>query len=249
MPNYNGCDVKMASFRQFAALLGAAAVTIGAAVSAAVAYGSGADGHQSVDPTRVSAESATEQAEQTANPGLGAASSCIEFDEAGERTWYNDFTDQAVQMGDAISVIAGEHPSEVAGASFCSNRQGLAVFLKPEAVEVEQLLVEAAAEYPEMTLEFQHVPRSLDEMEALVQEVVAVGFEQLGLQELGPDIYTGGLLLGVSADGSKDEKAAAAATAEAAVKAIVGDDVPLAITLVAGEIVAAYNRYDDDVSP
>ncbi|MDR0592642.1 MAG: hypothetical protein LBG60_05165 [Bifidobacteriaceae bacterium] len=52
-----------------------------------------------------------------------------------------------------------------------------------------------AALYPDQTLEFQYVPRSADEMDDLVAEVVAAGLAELALSGIGPDIDSGGLLV------------------------------------------------------
>jgi hypothetical protein len=168
------------------------------------------------------------------------AGSCIEFDDSGQQLAYNEFSDRAVRMGDDLSILAAEHSGQVAGLACCSDRQGLAAFIKPGAPEVERLLVDAAAQYPELRLEIKYVPRSLDEMQALVARVVEVGLTELGLGAIGPDIYTGGLLIEVQ---GYDEKAdvpedQAIAEAEAAVWAVVGDDVPLATTLATSEAIA-----------
>ncbi|MDR0592645.1 MAG: hypothetical protein LBG60_05180 [Bifidobacteriaceae bacterium] len=172
------------------------------------------------------------------------AASCLEFDDSGAALAYGEFSDAAIQMGDKIAEIVSLRSAEVAGSAYCSDRQGLVVFIKPGSDEAEQDLLAVAALYPDQTLEFQYVPRSADEMDDLVAEVVAVGLPELGLSGIGPDVTSGGLLVeargyGDKADAPADELIA---EAEAAVIAIVGSDVPLDTDVSRSEMVAAYNR-------
>jgi hypothetical protein len=183
------------------------------------------------------------------NPGADRKPACVEFDKSGERLWYNEFTERAEQMGDKLSITAGDHPSQVAGISYCSDRQGMVVFIKSGASSVERLLREEAAAYPEFTFEFQYVPRSLDEMTQLTSKVVSAGLAEQGLQGIGPDPYTGGVTIEVLVSAGTEAPEEATAKAEAAVKAIIGEDVPVATTTATSEFVSSYNRYDDDAQP
>jgi hypothetical protein len=144
-------------------------------------------------------------------------------------------------MGDDISLVVDQRSASVAGAAYCSDRQGLVVFLKPGSVEAEQALSQAGAKYPELTLEFQHVPRSVDEMRALVDEVLAVGLDNLGLVGIGPDVYTGGLQIYLPGYGENANQAheKLISDAEAAVWAVIGADVPLVTTVETTEPVDA----------
>jgi hypothetical protein len=144
-------------------------------------------------------------------------------------------------MGDDVSAITAEHSAQMAGSAYCSNRQGLVVFVKPGQPAVEQRLAEVAANYPELTFEVRYVPRSLDEMQTLVAKLVATGLPGLGLSGVGPDITTGGLLLEAQRYGEKADSPAdqILADAEAAARAIVGDAVPTSVTLATSEFETA----------
>jgi hypothetical protein len=181
-------------------------------------------------------------------PGQGAVEPeekpCREFDDSGKELAYGEFSDRAVVMGDDLSLIWEEHSSTVAGVAYCSDRAGLAVYLKPGASEVERLFKDVGAKYPELSLHIEYVPRSYDELQDLVSQVVAAGFEELGLAGIGPDVYTGGLLLAVQGYGDRADLAPdqAIADAEAAVRAVVGNDVPLTSSLEKSELIDAYSR-------
>ncbi|MDR2372883.1 MAG: hypothetical protein LBD77_02015 [Bifidobacteriaceae bacterium] len=144
-------------------------------------------------------------------------------------------------MADVLAEVEDEHPEQVAGSSYCSDRQGLAVFVKPGAADVEAALAQAAAQYPEFGFELIYVPRSMTEMQGLSRQVVEAGLDELGLVGVGPDVYTGGLLVTVLSEGDEAGEPidGLIAGAEDAVKGIVGDDVPVDVEVTTSEFVTS----------
>jgi hypothetical protein len=172
-----------------------------------------------------------------------AEESCIKFDDSGTQLWHGEFSDRVQQMGAELSALASRHSDWVMGGVYCSDRQGIATFLKPGSGEVEQLLADVAADYPELTVELRYVPRSMDEVMELVDKVTAAGLDEAGLAGIGPDVYNGGILLSVRGYGDAAGEPAdrLVARAEAAVTAIIGHDVPITSTVEEGEAVDAYH--------
>ncbi|MCL1898551.1 MAG: hypothetical protein FWG16_06995, partial [Micrococcales bacterium] len=149
---------------------------------------------------------------------------CIEFTEDGaEQAFSFDKYSEDLELmaWDLIEVIreyGGE--SAVAGVAYCSNYDGMAVFLPVGATSLRESLTVAAAKYRQFGFYLFDVLRTTEEMLALMDKL-DFDWLEAGIVGFAPDIYTGGLVVTVLIDEGSVEQAVGAVTAA------IGQDVPL----------------------
>jgi len=163
---------------------------------------------------------------------------CVEFEEDGYSQLFvgGGSSRELRDLAQKLMTILDGRGDTVAGLAYCSHYDGMAVFVTPDAVgSVEQELGALEAEHPKYPVRIYGVPRSENEMLALMEQLTPLmgPDSEIGIMQISPDIYTGGLMVDALSQDGID-----AATVAEAIKAVIGPDVPLIITLGAqmGEV-------------
>jgi len=151
---------------------------------------------------------------------------CVEFDEYGygfEQAFsFDKYSKDLELMVLRFMEIETENHDTIAGVAYCSNYDGVAVFVKSGAVTIRQELESLGAAHPEYPLHIFEVPRSMDDMTELMDRLDLGRLLDMGISGVAPNMYTGGLILTLLPGASPDE-------AKQAVTAAIRADVPLAI--------------------
>ncbi|MCL1898446.1 MAG: hypothetical protein FWG16_06460 [Micrococcales bacterium] len=162
-------------------------------------------------------------------PGMEHLLPCVEFEESGYYQVFHDGRSAGLeQMATDLMAIENANHDTVAGVAYCTDNDGMAFFIKSGSEGARQESDVVAAQYPQYLLHFFEVPRSMNDMMALVDQLGPY-WQEIGISGMAPDIYTGGLVIELLPDVSIDE-------ATRAVTAVIGPGVPLIVT-DGGEIV------------
>lgn len=125
---------------------------------------------------------------------------CVVFDESGNQKWFGEADMNVTALGTALQEVVDERPDQTTGVALCSHFEGATVFVSTINDEVNGAISEVASEYPDLTVTTHRVRASL-------ATLIATGTKLLGNPAttniavgVGPDMYTGGLLVEVTSD-------------------------------------------------
>lgn len=122
---------------------------------------------------------------------------CVVEDSTGSQAWFDAPTSEATAFGQAIQDLVATRPDTAAGAVFCSHYEGVAAFLPTYDMSLKPQLEAIAANYPDMALNVVGVPNALTPLRKLQQAINAVPLLRNALNGIAPDVYNGGLQLGI----------------------------------------------------
>jgi hypothetical protein len=156
----------------------------------------------------------------------GSSIGCVEFDADGEYVWAGEPSQTVRDLGTELSEAFGRNRARMAGVAYCSTPGGLAAFVKEGEVELADELVDLASKHKDVAFEVHYVPRSVDEMLALIDKITPQVREDAGLVSYGPDLFTGGLDIGVLEVAGQSAQDLFV-KADAVVRPVLGSDVPI----------------------
>jgi hypothetical protein len=173
----------------------------GMTVLTAVLVGCGSvGGTQPPVSTASKATSTTATVPPTAPAGVGGTNGteCITRDESGEQVWFGPAKPGVTALGNALQAIVDGHNDQTTGVALCSHYEGAAIFVVSPSDDVRRSIAGVASKFPGL----QVITRTTT---ASISQLVAAGGKLLkspGMQDLvmgvGPDMYSGGLLITVA---------------------------------------------------
>ncbi|MDO4606618.1 MAG: hypothetical protein Q4B12_04790 [Bowdeniella nasicola] len=117
-------------------------------------------------------------------------------DEAGARVWTGEESSEMRRVMDDVTAVLSEHENVFGGSALTSNKELLEVYATPKAGPQLDVLKRSLGADFDRYVRVIEVERSLDELVVLAQEVG----DQAGdtrLVEIGPDVVTNGLVVGI----------------------------------------------------
>ncbi len=138
----------------------------------------------------------------------GKSDTCLSFNENGDQTWNGNASDELNALGNKVQALVDENTDVATGTAFCSNFDGIAVFITPGADSLRSQLRTLA--------EGSTIPVTPYEVPASLQAILAAGHHVLSLDSSGavtgyaPDVYTGALVVDVASGHDQNDVAALA---------------------------------------
>lgn len=143
----------------------------------------------------------------------------------GVQQWVGSAPDELVALADDVQSLLNEHTGDSAGVAYCSDYSGVEAFIQPGAKDLRAKVTLIADRFPGTKLFLRNSPMSLDQLLIEQNRVLRVAkLRGLPVNGSGPDIRSGGLMLGVDL-GAKGPDALPAVAA--AVEQVLASPVPL----------------------
>jgi hypothetical protein len=166
---------------------------------------------------------------------------CLKFDYSlGEPMYWGEEAPGLAEMGRKLEVIHAAYPYDIAGSAYCSDRQGVAIFVANLTDEIAAEIAAVAAEYPELPVVVEDAAfgcqTAMDLVSLLLDEFRPV------LLGGGCEMDTGGLNISYYYHDSAEAEVARAVTAEvihAKVLEWTGLDMPVMVRDGGGPVVLA----------
>lgn len=154
---------------------------------------------------------------------------CIVLNEQGEQRWTGAPGGQLLLLTEELQVIAYAHQDQVTGVALCNDYSGATMYVSGLEPEVTAKITAIGERYPDLVLKITEVVLPLSTQLDLMGDVLA-DFERAdAIFSLGPDIYSGGLAVGLR-DDCWDEHEEIRASLERHVEHAIGIRIPLRIT-------------------
>jgi len=175
----------------------------------------------------VQADRIPTQDDYTSHPSPATTTvGCVTYTSDGNQVWTHPYRGAQLEIADPLQKIADTHPDAVAGTAYCSDYAGLAIFVKKGSRQVLDEVDALKRRMPTARIDVHEVPHSMNEMLHFIDLIPSGEAPMIGV--LSPNIYTGGLTLGI-ADAGHDEEA------RKAVKQFIGD-IPVSIYVTDGVV-------------
>jgi len=203
-------------------------------IGVGTSFGCGASGAGSVLVAESSQSQQAPSAEQShdeetppvdeAEASSGSAVDCLVTDDDGRPQWFGAEPVSLVRM--EAELWAAGSMDTIGGLTICSHYDGIIAHVKAGSTSTIAEMEIVGANYPDYSLSIIEVPRSMNQMLALVDAVNQSGYpgDAALIVSVSPQETTGGLKLVVAGDQAEAE------AAKEAVTRILGPDVPLSVT-------------------
>jgi hypothetical protein len=151
---------------------------------------------------------------------------CVIRDDSGRQVWFGEADPSVSALGNALQAIADEHQDQTTGVALCSHYEGAAIFVVSPSDQVRQSIAEVASKFPDLRVITREAAASISQLSAAGANVLKRSDIKGLVAGVGPDIYSGGLLITVLKDKwplSENEKD----RIDDAVEAVHGSRLPL----------------------
>lgn len=159
--------------------------------------------------------------------GSIADAACIERGDDGVQVWDGEASAALDVLGNKLQEVADDYQDEVAGVAYCSHYEGAVVFVADPSDRLMGELSRVSDETSGLTVNTQEVEAGLTELLALSSDL-AVELDTDAVTSIGPDMYSGGLRIGVS---DESRVRAGVTSVEQLVRGHAGRNLPIAASV------------------
>jgi ABC-type Fe3+-hydroxamate transport system substrate-binding protein len=161
-----------------------------------------------------------------ASAGNMNTTDCITRDGSGQQIWFQEASPRTIALGNALQAIVDEHMDRTAGVALCSHDEGATIFVVSPTEDVHKSIGEVASKFPDLEVITRTVTASISQLVAVGTKLLKSPNMKVLIAGVGPDMYSGGLLITVAQDKwplTENEKH----RIDNAVEAINGSRLPL----------------------
>lgn len=141
-----------------------------------------------------------ETAMKVEQKSLGEEGECIQLDSQGAQHWSGKPTDELLTQGDALQELADRNQDTTTGVSYCSNYEGVAIFVTTPNLDLLKQISEIENKYPNVPVHTTEVQASLAELLNIISNVFKEFGDSAKIVDIGPHMYSGGLDIGISGE-------------------------------------------------